>query len=422
MGEMSPQEYLEYLNYAMSNGIIDVAKLVTDVEMNKRQELLDKHKYHIWQGKNGKWFTYLPDENSDHKGKLLKRTSREKLEDAIVEYYQEVEKSPTFGECFKMQQDYTLSHYKITTNTYDRKNNDYDRYIKGSKFDLTPIDCITEGDLVVFLDDMLADNNGKITRKAFNNVKSLIGNVFIYSKVIKRYDCIYTRELLSAITPNTRQLKKKAFQLQVFDDEEVDLVIDKILKDHKDSLRHMGLLFMLFTGVRVGELALLKLGDFGRGGKLRVQRTLSKAKGPDGKSHRVISEYAKTETSENEVLLSDDALDVLKQIKKLREEAGETCDWLMAEDGNYISDTKFDKCIRQLCVDLDIPVRSCHKLRKTYCSELLDMGVSEKVVQNQMRHSDSRTTQNHYNFCVKTENAKREAINVFRKLENISWE
>ncbi len=47
MEEMNARDYLEYLNYAVSNGIIDVAKLVTDVEMNKRQELLEQHKYHI---------------------------------------------------------------------------------------------------------------------------------------------------------------------------------------------------------------------------------------------------------------------------------------------------------------------------------------------------------------------------------------
>ena len=69
MKELDPKDYYEYLNYAMSNDIIDVAKLVTEVEMNKRQELLEKHQYSIWQGSNGNWYTYLPDENSNHKGK-----------------------------------------------------------------------------------------------------------------------------------------------------------------------------------------------------------------------------------------------------------------------------------------------------------------------------------------------------------------
>ncbi len=419
MVEMDYRDYAEYLNYAVSNGILDVSKLVADVEMDKRQEILSNHKYSVWQGvTNKKWNTYLPAEGFPNNRRIISRNSKKKIEDAIVEFYTENERIPDFGECFAMQQEYTLKHYKITTNTYDRKNNDYDKYIRDTRLDRTAIDQITEGDIVMFLDDMLAEYNGKITRKAFNNVKSIIGTVFVFSKVIKRYNCIYTRELLAGISPNVRQLKKKSNKLQVFNDEEVDMLVDTILNNYRDSIRHMGLLFMLFTGVRVGELALLKLNDFSLGYKLQVQRTLSKAKDKNGKSHRVISEYAKTETSENEVMLSDDAIDVLNHILKLREIAGETGEWLMEEGGAYISDTKFDKCLRKLCNELAIPERSCHKLRKTYCSELLDMGVSEKVVQNQMRHSDVRTTQNHYNYCVKTEKAKRDAINKVRRLSS----
>ena len=118
-------------------------------------------------------------------------------------------------------------------------------------------------------------------------------------------------------------------------------------------------------------------------------------------------------------LLSDDALKVVSQVMKLREQAGEDSEWLFAENGEYISDNKFDKTIRKLCKELDIPVRSCHKLRKTYCSYLLDSGVDEKLVQEQLRHSDIRTTQNHYHYSVKIENEKLTAINTDCKLGNV---
>ena len=50
MEEMNYRDYAEYLNYAMSNGILDVSKLVADVEMDKRQKILSNHKYSVWQG------------------------------------------------------------------------------------------------------------------------------------------------------------------------------------------------------------------------------------------------------------------------------------------------------------------------------------------------------------------------------------
>lgn len=163
---------------------------------------------------------------------------------------------------------------------------------------------------------------------------------------------------------------------------------------------------------------MLKLSDFSTQSihKLHVQRCLTKKKDDNGITQRVIVEYAKTETSEKEILLSDDAIDIYNRILRLREEQGQVSEWFMFENGRRLTISNFDKCIRKLCKEMEIPVRSCHKLRKTYCSELLDVGVSEKVVQDQMRHSDVRTTQSHYNFCIKTTEAKRDAINMVRKL------
>lgn len=406
----------QYIKYAMSKGLIDLDKIVSDVNDSKREEVISLHKYSIWQGKNGKWYTYLPDPVRDVKGKLVKRTSRERLEEALIKYYEQEITLPTFGECFRMQQEYMLTHYKITVSTYDRKNIDYSRHIEGTDFDKTPIDMIRERDIIMFLDNLLSYNNRKMTQKALGNVKSLIGNVFKYAKVIKEYDCVYTRELLAAYQPSFRQLRKKSNTLEVFNDQETDMIIDRIIEVYAGSIRHMGLLFMLFTGLRVGELATLKVTDFIPEDRLHVQRTLAKEKDEHGRSHVVIHEYAKTEESEKVVLLSDDAIEVLEHIKKLREAAGEPSEWFMAENGNFIAVSKFDKCIRKLCEELRIPIRSCHKLRKTYCSELLDLGVNEKVVQEQMRHTDIRTTQTHYNYCIKTEMEKRKEINKFRKL------
>jgi integrase len=257
---------------------------------------------------------------------------------------------------------------------------------------------------------------GQIARKAFNNMKSLITGTFVYAKVIRRINCIYTRELIGSYSPSPRQFKRPKMYLQVFADDEVEMIINRITSLYWDSERHLGLLFMLFTGVRVGELATLKMFDFLPGGKLHIQRTISKAKDESGKSHRIISDFPKTPTSDSIVYLSDDAMTVYQQVMKLRKEKEITSEFLFSEKGTYIADTIFDKTMRKLCTELDIPIRSCHKLRKTYCSELLDLGISEKIVQNQMRHADIATTKGHYYFSTKKEAAIKEALNRNNKL------
>lgn len=409
-------EYIELLNYAERKGIIDISRLKIDVEMSKREEYLKRHTYNIWQGKNGYWYTNLCDESSPSQRKKIKKSTREKLEDAIVEYYKEKDRIPRFGECFSSWQEYSLECGKVSKNTYDRRDCDYKRFIKGSKLDRTSMDRITETDIILFLDDVLKRFGGQIARKAFNNMKALITGTFVYAKVIRRIDCIYTRELIGSYSPSPRQFKKPKMYLQVFADDEVEMIINRITSLYWESERHLGLLFMLFTGVRVGELATLKTFDFLPGNKLHIQRTISKAKDENGKSHRVISDFPKTPTSDSIVYLSDDAVAVYNQVMKLRKQKGITSEFLFSEKGTYIADTIFDKTMRKLCTELDIPIRSCHKLRKTYCSELLDLGISEKIVQNQMRHADIATTKGHYYFSTKKDDAIREALNRNNKL------
>ena len=56
-----------------------------------KEELLEMHKYSIWQSKDGKyWYTSLPDKTKDKGARQIRRQSREELDDAIVEYYQDL--------------------------------------------------------------------------------------------------------------------------------------------------------------------------------------------------------------------------------------------------------------------------------------------------------------------------------------------
>lgn len=50
----------ELLKYAVEHDMIDLSYVQEQIKMNRRRELLEKHLYKIWEGKNGKWYTYLP--------------------------------------------------------------------------------------------------------------------------------------------------------------------------------------------------------------------------------------------------------------------------------------------------------------------------------------------------------------------------
>ena len=72
----------ELLKYAIESGIINTALLQEKINMQKREELLKKHPYDIWEGKDEYWRTYLPDKEKGRK--LLKRKNRKDIEDIII--------------------------------------------------------------------------------------------------------------------------------------------------------------------------------------------------------------------------------------------------------------------------------------------------------------------------------------------------
>ena len=115
------------LNYALENGMIDMDTIREKIEMNERKRYLEEHKYEKWQGKDGKFYTYLPDEQSKSGRKLLKRTTEKSLDDAIVEFYKESEKKVYCSDVFSMWIDEKLKYGEIKKQSYDKYTNDFHR-------------------------------------------------------------------------------------------------------------------------------------------------------------------------------------------------------------------------------------------------------------------------------------------------------
>ena len=73
------------MKYALEHGMIDMSYVQEQIQMEKRKELLRKHPYEIWEGKDGKWYTYLPDENKGRK--LKKRKTKEDIESCVIDFW-----------------------------------------------------------------------------------------------------------------------------------------------------------------------------------------------------------------------------------------------------------------------------------------------------------------------------------------------
>ena len=72
----------EMLNYLVENGMINLLEMQEKMELTRREKILAKHAYSIWEGVDGLWHTYLPDGD---KGRIpRKRKTREDMPIAIT--------------------------------------------------------------------------------------------------------------------------------------------------------------------------------------------------------------------------------------------------------------------------------------------------------------------------------------------------
>ena len=74
----------ELLKYAIKCGKLDLAQVQADYAMEEKRKIIEQHKYKIWEGKDGKWRTYLPEINNDKASKMrLLHSIKEKKQTVI---------------------------------------------------------------------------------------------------------------------------------------------------------------------------------------------------------------------------------------------------------------------------------------------------------------------------------------------------
>ena len=382
------------LNEAISRGILDLTVICNTLDMVKRQEYLEKHPYKIYQNNNGRWCTSLPGR------KRIQSKFKESLEDVLIQYYKEAENNPTVCDIFRQWNDRRLELGKIKASTATRFDHDFDKYF--AKFGEKRIRSLTPGDISDFLEEQLTKY--KLTRKAFANLKTLTKGIFKRAKKLNLFP--YSVEaIFQDLDVSDREFKTSAVDdsREIFYDDELEL-IQSYCKEHLDDLSCLGVLLLFATGLRVGELVTLKFCDILQG-EIYVHRTETQYR-KDGKNYFEVSEYPKTPAGVRRVIVPDSYLWILDKFK------GDPSDYIfIGMHGKRMHTNQIRKRLYQICKKIDIPVRSPHKLRKTYGTILLDNHVDSKVIERQMGHVDISTTELHYHRDRKRTQQKRDIIN-----------
>lgn len=383
----------ELLRYALESGILDYTTTLQSYNMSKRKELLDKHPFNIWQGEtNGMWYTYILLENG--KRRLIKKKTREQVEDVIIE---NIKDEPSVNEVFNKWIEEKMHYGEISKSTCDRYVADFQRFFDETSLRYKKIKDITENELEEHIKDQIILHD--LTSKAYGGLRTIIIGVFGYAYKHK-YSTIPIRTFFTELRLSSKMFKHKV-QLpedNVFTENEVDM-IKKYLLDNNPNVISFGIILAMRTGLRVGELCSLTYADVSDH-CLRICKTETRHKVEDGKYTREVKDNAKTEAGNRYVLIDDEAMELIAQIKR-RNPNGT---YLFEINGTRCIGQSFTRKLERACNTLRIKPRSMHKCRKTYITTLLNANVPESLIIDQVGHTDIKTSKQFYMYNNKTRN------------------
>lgn len=360
----------DILQYAIDNGIIDLRGVAKEVELKK----LESH--HIWKGKNGYYYSKV-------NGKLIKKKELSDLNNALIEL------DNTYP-VNKVYQLYLENKRNITNSTKARYNRVFKAHLTEIKE--TNIETITEYDLEKYLNNIIRQG---ITSSEYRTLRVIINGIFKLAKKMRLIDFSIT-DMLEGMNVTYKDFLPKQRRKQVLTNQEYK-TITEYLKKNCDT-KNLGILLMLKSGLRIGELVALKPGDI-KDGYIDVNKTETYYD-----NIFEVSDKTKTKAGTRKVVLSEQDLWILTELKCRRA----FYDYVFEFNSYQIRDRLY-----KVCDKLGIERVSPHKLRKTYASRLYSSGVDERIICTQMGHTDIRTTKQYY---IKDDSTLEERKEILRRV------
>lgn len=393
--------------------MIDLAYVQEQVEMKKRDEILKRHQYSIWHNdKEDVWYSYLPDDSKSNNRKKIKRKRKRDLEEVICDYYLSVQSEPENTVKSKdlsvESMFYEFMKHKtneVGSGTIKRMMADWQRFYEPEKeFIAISVQNLTKINVDDFFNAVLEKHNLK--KKAFYNMCGIIKQTLEYA-----VDAEYIEKNPYRVKVNKKKFassSKKPSEKEVFQADEKERLLDEMerrLKNNPSNTAPLAVMLDFELGTRKGEILAICKSDI-VGSRIHIHRQLieefdtSNLNHMKSKGFRVV-DYTKSEDGDRWLPLTEKAQKLIKRVEMINEEYGHQYkDFLFVRDGKCLTPDAVDTQIKRGCEYIGIPVKTMHKIRKTYASTLLHNGVNLSIVKDMLGHADESTTLKHYIYNI----------------------
>ena len=402
----------DVLSTIYEQGILDEDGVRLIMRKKHLQFVLSHHEHKIWQSADGRWKTYITDEESG-KRKQISRESREELEDLLYDKYlaEDEELAKKRATMESLYDDW--AEYKslfVSESTIKRDRNTWKALYKDAPIVKKPLVSVTKTELERWLLSVIRSKN--MNSHQFNNFISVIRQLMAYAEEIGIIDSNPVEKIRIQKKRILKPEIKGPTITQVFMEDERQLLIKYAMEQynkHRDTVQiftSLAIAFLLYVPLRRGELVALRFDDLD-GNRLILT---------DSYSHdmKCLKGRLKDIEGWRTMDVVPPALEIIERIRQERIRLGmptDGCIFTVNEKyGSLYS--ALGKSINKYCDEIGIPRRSLHKTRKTCASKMHADGVNDLIIQAQLGHKDLRTTFNSYCYDVTTDAERYRAISA----------
>lgn len=374
------------------------------------------HKYKIFQDKDGRWKTTLPDEVKKNGRRLIAKKNLEDLENIVISYYEEQEKLASQPEVARIGKDITLEElYPIwlksrilevkSIRTIKKNDQDWRRYYLNTDIIKVPMNKLTVNDLKDWAHSMI--DKYEFNKRAYYNMIVIIKKCYEYLS-----DEGICENTWSRVKINTKKLRreiKKENITEVYFSDEKMKIIHHALRAFALRPWNIGVLtipFLFMSGLRIGEVVSLRYSDLTDNEIIVRRNEVNNYEYDEEKSKFVykgkqIVDYLKTDAGERTVPYTKGAKEIIDMVKKASEyyEYYDN-DFIFCPASKRLVSNSIDHLLYTYCEKVGISKKSAHKIRKTYISQVINNGVDLDTVCRISGHVDLKTTFQSYYYSL----------------------
>ncbi len=227
-------------------------------------------------------------------------------------------------------------------------------------------------------DGKLKRNEG-ISRKYLQDMLSIIKSIAYFVEYTYNIPCRISRiRGVKTGKPKTRTLNKR----------EKERLTKELKTD--TSREKLGIMFALYTGMRIGEVCGLKWSDFDAdAGAITINRTVQRISDNNGGTVFIVS-APKTEASKRVIPLPDFLLKLLTKMKRTDEAP------IISDKGDYTEPSYLRRFFHRIITKCGIAAMRFHDLRHSFASECVHMKCDIKMLSEILGHTSVSMTLDRY--------------------------